>query len=132
MMQVDELQCKFPINCTNALYIVKVGLSITRMFVKTIVNKCMETIIPIIVNQITLGSIIWTDEHRLCQPLNFMVILKTWIYQQWKWFYCHFSIISRPKNLYNFIIFLSKKKIEYNLNLPIFETSSFKTLKLFF
>ncbi len=76
-MQVDKFQCKFPINRTNALCIVRDGLSITRMFVKTIVNKCMETILPIIVNQITHGSIIWTDEQRHCRPLNSMVILKT-------------------------------------------------------
>ncbi|KCZ74415.1 hypothetical protein H311_04620 [Anncaliia algerae PRA109] len=72
-MQVDETMMNFkckshrgrsPHNQTDAISIVEVENNITRAFARMIENKKSETLIPIICEKVSSGSIIYTDEHK--------------------------------------------------------------------
>lgn len=79
VVQVDEtmLNCsckshrgRSPDNRTDALVIVEVRSSVSRVFAKVIPNKKAETIIPLICNNVISGSTIYTDEHRAYYSLT--------------------------------------------------------------
>ncbi|KAG0441075.1 hypothetical protein DMUE_1312 [Dictyocoela muelleri] len=59
-----------PQNRTDALCIVECIGGIQRAYACIISDKKMETIVPIINNVVTPGSIIWTDEHRSYSRLS--------------------------------------------------------------
>jgi transposase-like protein len=52
------------LNKTDALCIIEFDSCITRAFASVIENKKEDTIIPIIIDKVVEGSIIWTDESR--------------------------------------------------------------------
>lgn len=59
-----------PKNKTDALCIVEIEDKITRAFACIIPDKKADTMIPIIVENVEKGSIIWTDEHKSYKRLN--------------------------------------------------------------
>lgn len=79
-VQIDETMLNFkckshrgraPENKTDALTMVEVSEGITkRAFIYIIPNKKIETIIPIIINNVFAGSTIFTDEHLTYQVLT--------------------------------------------------------------
>ncbi|KAG0419258.1 hypothetical protein DMUE_6377, partial [Dictyocoela muelleri] len=79
IVQIDETMLNFkckshrgrpPGNKTDALCIIEINNKITRVFATVIPDKKAETIIPIIFNQVTPNSIIWTDEHPSYSSLS--------------------------------------------------------------
>lgn len=73
IVQVDETMLNFKCkshrgrssnNRTDALCIVEVNNSISKVFAQIIPNKEASTIIPIICGQVISGSTIWSDEHK--------------------------------------------------------------------
>lgn len=72
IVQIDETmlnyKCKShrgrsPSNRTDSLCMVEFTERITRAYATVIPNKCANTLIPIICNQVAPHSKIWTDEH---------------------------------------------------------------------
>ena len=59
-----------PLNRTDALCIVEVKEKIVKSFARVIPDKKKETIIPIIVAQVLLNSVIYTDEHKSYKKLS--------------------------------------------------------------
>lgn len=81
IVQVDETSLNFkvkshrgrsPINKTDALCIVEFDTRISRAFACVISDKKASTILPIINQNVELGSIIHTDEHKSYFRLNYL------------------------------------------------------------
>lgn len=79
VVQIDETMLNFkckshrgrsPHNRTDSICMVEVSSSILRAFACVIENKKIETILPLILEQVAIGSQIWTDEHKSYSGLN--------------------------------------------------------------
>lgn len=79
IVQIDETGLNFkvkshrgrsPVNKTDALCIIEFDNCITRAFTCVIKDKKASTIIPIICDNVEIGSTIHTDEHRSYSSLN--------------------------------------------------------------
>lgn len=79
IIQVDETMMNFkckshrgrnPENRTDALCIVECSPHIIRVWAQTIADKRALTILPIIVDRVLPGSLIYTDEHRSYTSLS--------------------------------------------------------------